>query len=442
MKNKEFFYLVAVLLNCIFATSIQTQDFGPLVRLAWQNNDQLKSKNFQLESAGHLLKEARSLYGPTVSFGTQYTLAAGGRSIQFPVGDLLNPVYATLNQITASNAFPQIDNVNEQFLPDNFYDARFRISQPVYYPDLAINRQLKQEAIVLKQLELKAFKRQISKEVMHAYFQVESSKKAIDIFRAADTLLREASRTTQSLIRNGVALPSALSRIETQMASITAQQIDAASNHQNALRYYTYIVGSNETFATIDLSDLPATEEVFGHQREEIDQINQGIKMQNLAVQKENQFYLPKVGLQLDLGSQAFDFGFEPYAILGVNAEINLFDSKRHKFRKAAAKADIMAAESQKENVSEQIALQSAVARQNLISAIDQAKTFQPRIAATDKIYKEVFQKYKEGTANYLELLDAQTQVTQLKIQYVLSRQNAWMKWADYMYATAAFPIE
>ena len=291
MKNKEFFYLVAVLLNCIFATSIQTQDFGPLVRLAWQNNDQLKSKNFQLESAGHLLKEARSLYGPTVSFGTQYTLAAGGRSIQFPVGDLLNPVYATLNQITASNAFPQIDNVNEQFLPDNFYDARFRISQPVYYPDLAINRQLKQEAIVLKQLELKAFKRQISKEVMHAYFQVESSKKAIDIFRAADTLLREASRTTQSLIRNGVALPSALSRIETQMASITAQQIDAASNHQNALRYYTYIVGSNETFATIDLSDLPATEEVFGHQREEIDQINQGIKMQNLAVQKENQFY-------------------------------------------------------------------------------------------------------------------------------------------------------
>ena len=63
-------------------------------------------------------------------------------------------------------------------------------------------------------------------------------------------------------------------------------------------------------------------------------------------------------------------------------------------------------------------------------------------MAATDKIYKEVFQKYKEGTANYLELLDAQTQVTQLKIQYVLSQQNAWMKWADYMYATAAFPIE
>jgi len=442
MKNKEIFYLFISLTISITTTCLQAQDFGPLVRLAWQNNDQLKSKNFQLESAGHSLKEARSLYGPTLSFGTQYTLASGGRSIQFPVGDLLNPVYSTLNQITASNAFPQIDNVNEQFLPDNFYDARFRITQPIYYPDLAINRQLKREAIEMKQLELKAFKRQISKEVMHAYFQVESSKKAMDIFLAADTLLREAGRTTQSLIRNGVALPSALSRIETQIASITAQQIDAASNHQNALRYYTFIVGSNEVYADIDLSDLPDTKEAIGQQREEIDQINQGIKMQSLAVQKENQFYLPKVGLQLDLGSQAFDFGFEPYAILGVNVEVNLFDSNRHAHRKDVAKADIMAAESQKAHVSEQIALQTAVARQNLISAIDQANTFKPRMAATDKIYKEVFQKYKEGIANYLELLDAQTQVTQLKIKYILAQQNAWMKWADYIYAAAIFPID
>lgn len=442
MKNKILFYLIFPLSLVTLITNLKAQDFKPLVRLAWENNKQLKSKNFQIESASWSLKEAKSFYGPTVSFGTQYTLAAGGRSIQFPVGDLLNPVYSTLNQITSSNAFPQIDNVKEQFLPDNFYDARFRITQPVFYPDLAINKQIKLEAVQMKHLELKAFKRQISKEVMQAYFQMESSKKAIDIFLSADTLLSEAGRTTRSLVRNGVALPSALARIETQMASVRAQQIDAYANHENAMRYYTFIVGSDAVNINIDLPDLPDRTEVNAQPREEIDQINQGIKMQNLAVKKENQFYLPKVGLQLDLGSQAFDFGFEPYAILGINVEVNLFDSNRHLYRKSMTKAEIQAADYQKTYVSEQIDLQANIARQNLISAIDQAKTYQPRLTAVDKIYKEVFLKYKEGTANYLELLDAQTQVTQLKIQYILARQNSWMKWADYVYAVAAFPID
>ena len=423
---------------------VSGQSFEPIVKRAWEHNQILKAKVFQLSSAAFALKEAKSHYGPTVIFGTQYTLASGGRSIDFPVGDLLNPVYGTLNQLTQTNVFPQIGNVNEQFLPDNFYDARFRITQPIYYPDLAINKKLKLEAMVTKDIEIKAFKREISKEVMTAYFAVIVSKKVIEIYEAADTLLAEAKRTTQSMIKNGIALPSALSRIENQISGNLSQKIEAKSKNTNASNYYKYLTGlsKDEAIEEVPLTELPIILEDNLGQKEDIQQINQGIKMQSLVLEKENNYYLPKLGAQLDLGSQAFDFDFEPYALLGLNLEVNIFDSKRNSHKKDGIKAEIMALESQRNYVEDLISLQITTAKENVFSAIQQANTFKSRIAATAKIYQDVKKKYGEGTANYLDLIDAQTQVTHMNLQYIIAQNNAWLRWAEYIYATASFKIE
>lgn len=424
--------------------SVNGQSFEPLVKRAWDHNKMLKTKEFQLSSASFALKEAKSLYGPSVVFGAQYTLASGGRSIEIPVGNLLNPVYGTLNQLTQTNAFPQIENVNEQFLPNNFYDARFRITQPIYYPDLAINKKLKSASITTKEIEIKAFKREISKEVMTAYFSVMASKKVVEIYEAADTLLSEAKRTTQSMIKNGIALPSSLSRIENQIAENFSQKVEASSNNTNAISYFKFISGlkTEEDIPELPLPELPILFDDKGVQREEIQQINQGIKMQSLLLEKENKYYVPKLGAQLDLGSQAFDFGFETYALLGVNLEINIFDSKRNAYKKSGIKADLMALESQKHHAEDMISLQINMAKEKVVSAVEQANTYKFRISATDKIYQDVQKKYREGTSNYLDLIDAQTQVTHISLQYIIAQNNAWIKWAEYIYATASFPIE
>src|SRR5580698_5955994 len=43
------------------------------------------------------LDQARARYLPSLDFSARYSRSNGGRAIDFPVGDLLNPVYATLN---------------------------------------------------------------------------------------------------------------------------------------------------------------------------------------------------------------------------------------------------------------------------------------------------------------------------------------------------------
>ena len=76
------------------------------VQEALNENQARKLTQLELQKQQSKLKEAVALYLPSVTFDASYTLADGGRLIQFPVGDLLNPVYNTLNQLTESDQFP------------------------------------------------------------------------------------------------------------------------------------------------------------------------------------------------------------------------------------------------------------------------------------------------------------------------------------------------
>jgi outer membrane protein TolC len=235
-----------------------------------------------------------------------------------------------------------------------------------------------------------------------------------------------------------------MSRLENQSAELFAQKTEAIANQKNAENILKYVLGidaSGQIPMINELGELPNYQLNQAMQREELLQLKQASGMQSLAVAKEEIHYLPRIGAQLDAGSQDFNFGWQPYALLGINMDINIYDSKKHHLRKQAAKAEIMATEAMYYQAENQIALQQSVALENLNAAITQANVFESRIKATKKIYDEVFVKYKEGSAGYIELIDAQTQFTQIKIQHLLAKNNAWIKWTEYIYANAIFPI-
>lgn len=434
-----------ILLLVFWQSTLNGQDFGPHIEKMWSNDHQLKSHQFELEKARLAMQEARAMYRPVISFGTQYTLASGGRDINFPIGDLLNPVHNTLNEITASQQFPQLQNQTIYFLPNNFYDARFRIQQPVYYPDLQINRQVKGMEHELKSLQIRAYKRLLVRDLMEAYFQWNQSVQAIGIYAQAAQLLHEAERSTSSMIRNGVALPSALARIEGELATVRAQQIEAKAGEENAWNYLIFILGDSamqRNEFVVDLPEMPEPETGDPQIREELQQLDLGLQLNQLALDKENNFFKPTLGIQLDAGSQDFNFGLQPYALLGINLEWNLFDGNRHKLRRQQAQTDILLNRERKIHIQRQLNLQEQISHNNLVAAIAQAQTFEPRIMAAERTYRDIEKKYNAGSANYLELLDARTQVTQSKITYLVSRYQAWMKWAEYQYSNALYPIQ
>jgi len=141
------------------------------IATAFQQNITVQQKSIQVEKAMIALKTAQSLYQPNLSFQGAYQSGEGGRSIAFPVGDLLNPVYSTLNALTRTTQFPQISNVETNFFPRNFYDMKVQSTMPIYNKDLSYNKQLQSQQIELQQVDLSLYKRELVKQIKTAYFQ-------------------------------------------------------------------------------------------------------------------------------------------------------------------------------------------------------------------------------------------------------------------------------
>jgi hypothetical protein len=128
-----------------------------------QANLQLKQQGLDIARQQEALRQSKSLGMPKLTFDANYTLAAGGRRIDFPIGDLLNDVYGNLNALNAvpgnlppgviPGVFPALENQQIQFLPNNFHETKVSFAYPVFNSDLKYNRQIQQHLLDSKTAE-------------------------------------------------------------------------------------------------------------------------------------------------------------------------------------------------------------------------------------------------------------------------------------------------
>src|ERR1041384_1290054 len=122
--------ILTLFLLLLVGSSYAQTHLEQYIRTGLSSNETIRQQQFLLDKSLWALKEAKSLFLPNVELNGTYTLAGGGRTVDIPVGDLVNPVYKTLNQLTASNSFPQIQNQNVLLNPNNFYDAKNKNNIP------------------------------------------------------------------------------------------------------------------------------------------------------------------------------------------------------------------------------------------------------------------------------------------------------------------------
>lgn len=435
--------LIFVFLLCLWSGAVvvgQGTVLDAYVQDALSQSPQLKEQSLRLEMSRLAVQEAKGYYLPEASFGGTYSLAAGGRSISIPIGDLLNPVYSTLNQLTQTNAFPQVENAEETFLPNNFYDARVRITQPVYNPDIRFQHKIRSEQVGLEQDALAVQQRDLVRDVKVAYFQFLQATDAVGIYDNALALLRENYRLHEGLVRNGMAIPSTLIRIQGEISAVESQRTEAVSRQTLAQAYFNFLLGRPyETAIAADpaFSELPPSDIVEEGRREELSQLETAGQIKSLLVEKEKAYRQPRVGAQLDLGSQNFNFEWGAYGILGLSVNVPLWDGARHSKRLQQAEVDLLANEAQREWAGRQIDLQILQARQSLQSSVLVSQSYGPQLLSARRYYDETQRRFRENQANYIEILDARTQLTNLEVQESISRYQAWIHYAELQRATA-----
>ncbi|MDX2069716.1 MAG: TolC family protein [Haliscomenobacter sp.] len=447
----RLFVLPLLLLPLILAG--QTNPLDAYIQEAIQNSHALKEKQFVLERNLLALEEAKRLYYPTVNLNGAYTLAAGGRRLEFPVGDLLNPVYSTLNQMTNSNQFPQIENVNELLAPNNFYDIKVRAQQPIINAEIKINRSIKNAQVSLQEIDMQVYRRELAKNVKLAYYQYLQAREAAQIYQNAIQLLQESKRVNESLVRNDKAIPSVITRSNSEIAAVEAQAVEARNQQRNAAAYFNHLLGRSldqpiaiDTILIVQGGDRILVSEQDGRpfifeNREEIAQLNKAQEINQLVVNLEETYRKPKLGAQLDVGSQAFGLDVGPYALLGISLEIPLWTANRNKLQVQQAASNVSAMNEQIAQVKDQIQLQIRVAQNAVQAEQEVLKSYDTQQDAARQYYRDTFRRYKEGVANYIELLDARTQVTNLDVRRSIAYYNVLMRKAELERALAAYPI-
>ena len=415
------------------------------VRMALEANPRVREKTSLEASSAAALEHAARLGGPKVNFLTSYTLATGGRTADFPVGDMLNPVYATLNELTGTNNFPQIENQSVPFLPNNFYDARFNVSQPVIQPQLRVNRMIKEEEVTLSSLQTDQVRRDIIREVKTAYYRWLQARDGIAIFDEGLALLQENKRVTQSLLANGQAIPSAVLRIQAEIDKLTARRDQALALQANAAAYVNLLLNrpANAPIEAMTLESVPAIPtDASAGQREELLQIETGKRIQLLAGDLAKKSLAPTVGAFVDIGSQEFAPEWGGYVFGGVQLTVPIFDNSQAKYKQAEYAAQARASEASLEWARDAFDTEVLNEIEQLRADVTIYRNFESLVESTQRYYTETEKRYKAGLTGYIELIDARTQVTSAQFEQNNARYEAWVRHATIERLTASAPLQ
>lgn len=236
---KALFFTFLAFLPSILSGQAALDDY---LKYGLENNLTLQQKQTGYQKSIESLREARALFYPDLSFQSRYTRSEGGRVIDLPVGDLLNPVYMTLNSLTGTNLFPVIENQQVKFLRPHEHETRLRLIQPVINTGIYYNSRIKKEMTYLGEEDVNQYRRELTAEIKKAYYNAAMADGIYNMMVKTRTLLTENVRVNRRLIENDKVTLDYLYRSEAELDKFDQELRNAEKNRLTATAYFNFLL--------------------------------------------------------------------------------------------------------------------------------------------------------------------------------------------------------
>lgn len=416
------------------------------------NNVVLQQKHIALDRAIQDLKEAKSLFLPSLNLNASYLSGEGGRYFNFPVGDLVNPVYSTLNQFIGQERFPQIENVQAYLNPNNYYDAHVRASLPLLNTDIIHNQRIQQQAVQLQEYEVDIYRRELVKDIKLAYYNVLMAGQAVRSYTSALQLLERNVEVTRSLQRHGAGVPAQVLRAQAEREQIIAQLAQATNQRANAKRYFNFLLNVNLE-APVDegfdvntaLGDTARAMAADIGRREELQALRTTVGLRDTQTKLANNYWVPKLSTFIDLGYQGIDWSTDAYAdyyLFGVQLDVPLFNGGRNRFKKHRAQFDRDIAELTERNSTQHLLLGATLAQTELATAQAVLRSAIARNTGAASYFNLIEKGFNEGVNTQIEYLDARNQLTGAEVQLAVARTTVLQKLTEMERQNASYPLK
>lgn len=419
---------------------------------ALRSNPALSAQSASTLASAEAAAAARAQRLPRLALNARYTRAEGGRTIDFPAGDLLNGVYATLNRFLEERgeapAFPQIENQSIALLREKEQETKLSLTAPLFAPQLWANADAQAALFSASFAEQEAYARVLVREVKRAYYGAVQAKAAERILEASVSLLAEDVRVSQSLVDAGKATRDRVLRAEAERLEIEQRRDEAAVLAAQAQRRLN-ILRDQPADTGLQLPEPEALERppplpLAGPDRPELRQLDQSIVAADAAQRAAGAALLPTLALAADYGYQGADYDFgaeDDFGTVSLVLNWTLWDFQARSAQKRQARAEARSLREQRRDLARQLDLVHWTAAENLNVALRAIDAAQARLAAAEEVFRIAERKRAAASLSQVEFLDAERALTEARLNLAIARCTALDRAAELELASATFPL-
>lgn len=447
-KSKPLLLMALMPLFCSLPAISQPTTLDDYVREGLQSNLALKQRDFSYQKSEQALRQARGLFLPSLTLHARYSRLAGN---VLDLGTLVNPVYATLNQLLQTQAFPTDLDVR---LPLQ-RETKATVRQPIFQPAILYNYRIHSNLRDAEAAHLQSFKRQLVADVKTAYLTFAKTMRVVELYQQTLPLLEENLRVNERLRANQKVTADAVYRARAELSDIQQKLTEAEQQRDAAMQYFNFLLNRPpdtpvaliaDSLLAVEISQSreQAQAEAAGR-REEIRQLHSAIKAAEAATRVHTASFLPNLSLGIDYGFQGhtYDFGVDrDYFVVSLVAQWNLFNGFQDAAQRRQAQLETARLRAQLDELDKQFALQVRVAYNDVRAAQAAIVAANDRLASAAKSFELVSKKYEQGAAAQIEYLDSRTAFTNAGINHILTTYEYYIKHAQLERAAGWYPID
>lgn len=422
--NRTFTLIITIL--SIQSAFAQSYIIDAYIQTALKNNLTLQQKEYSYQKSLEALNEAKRMFLPTFSFESRYTVTDGGRVVELPVSDLVNPIYSNLNQINqtlnpSAPIYPEVENPQFSLVRSPDQETKLVASMPLFNASIIQNHKIKQGLTEVEKISVDIYKRELVKEVKEAYVKYLQAEQMYVLYDNTLKTVQENLKNRESLYKNGKITIDEVYAAKAQIKQVDRDKAKAEKNRNLASSWFNFLLNRSFdseietapfTMPSISIYNLEDIKRTALTNREELNQLDTYIQVQENNVKLERGAALPKVSLFSQYGYQGTDYSFDSnsdVAAIGFSMKWDLFTSGKRKSKVNQAKIDRQIAEVQKQEKVQQVQLEAVETYYSIQTAIKSIELANEELQNYQQSYTIVEKKYNLGMVNYLEYSNALT---------------------------------
>lgn len=436
----------------------QAESVESWVLASLSSNLSLQAESTSVESAMQAIELARSALRPNLELQARYSRAEGGRTIELPIGDLINPAYQTLNELTEASgnptSFPTIDNERFMLQREREQDTRLNMSLPLWAPALRAGVRASTASALAAHSRREALARTLVRDTRQACYSVLQAQADLDNLVAAEISLSENLRATRALFDAGRSTREPVLRAQAEQLDAAQRVIEARNALKQSRRYLNFLANRDlESPVQVEVSEADhllahsselSFDESLKAQRAELRQARQSIAAADAQLQGARAENWPTLSLGASYGVQGSSYDVGPdddLAMVSLTLSWTLFDGGARKARQAQAALSGQQLRQQHEQLRQQVQLEQLRARDDSRTQAQALLSAEARSAAADEALRIAGKRREAGSLTQLEFFDARRALTDAQTAETLARYRHLSSLAELEFATTAYPL-